>query len=43
LRGALGVRVHDADKLRIGKLAVHARMIPPEISCAYNRDADFLS
>jgi hypothetical protein len=42
LRGALGARIHDADKFRTGKFAVHARMIPPEISGAYNRNADIV-
>ncbi len=40
-RGALGVRVHDADEFGIGEFAIHARMIPPEIPRADDCDADF--
>ena len=42
LRGALGVRVHDADQFGVGELAIHARMVPPEIPRADDRYADFL-
>jgi hypothetical protein len=38
-RAAIGV--HDADEFGAGKLAIHAGMIPPEISRAHHRHADF--
>jgi len=41
LRGARGTRVHDANQFRIGEFAIHADMISPEISGAYNGNADF--
>src|SRR5580693_53640 len=43
LPGARRARIHDADQFSIGKFAIHARMIAPEISGAYHRDANFLS
>ena len=42
LRCARGTRVHNSDKLRVGKVAIHTRMISPEVSGADNRNADFV-
>src|SRR5579862_3153951 len=43
LRGASEVRVHDADQFRVRELAIHPRVIPPEVTGTDHGHSYFLT